>query len=101
MKVQLPISISNEMNMWRRGYIGLPTSYIEFHQNLAQQDLNNNAAMRGWTIVSSKMINDGWGDGMKVLSAKIIDTDDKELSIKWHDGSQWWFVDTGHGHSRM
>ena len=92
----VPMDIEAGMSRWRCGDGPLPTTYIDFHENLARRDLDSKRERGLWQVHATYLLPDGWGDGMKFVVA-IIETRNGELhKVKWAD-SQSWFRDTGHG----
>lgn len=88
MRVELPESIQNSMSLWRAGLDVLPDSYIEFHRELAELEVDN-LREAGYDIVSTRMESDGWMDSMKVLHVFALTPKDKmPIYLRWHDGGQ-------------
>ena len=92
-------SINHEMDMWRLGDRSFPQSYINYHENLACEALKEIEA-KGFKIWGAQLVRDGWGDGMRVLTAvvefpHVRGENTKFRKILWSDcHSGGWFSTT-------
>lgn len=96
-RTKLPEPIEKEMQKFRKGWAPLPSSYIDFHKNLAKKrldDLKENASL---SVLQIEMRADGWLDGMYVLHAVVKTKTGNIKRISWHDGNQNFMLDTGRG----
>jgi len=86
-------TIKGKMWLWRRGEGSLrSTGYIEYHENLAKQNLSE-ITSHGWKINKTWMANQGWGDRMEVLHAEISKNNRVE-NLVWSDSHRtgnWYF----------
>jgi hypothetical protein len=89
-RVALPEEIKTEMMLWNMGAGGCD-QYIEWHRNMAENELQDVCDMRDFTLHNSYMASDGWGDGVSFLHA-VVETRRGELKkIKFSD-SQCWYM---------
>jgi hypothetical protein len=99
--VKLPEDIQRDMNRWRAGEIwNLPQSYIDFHENIARED----AEKQDWVILEDLgLMDEGWGDGMKVLhlvvAVKIDLINWKVYHVRWHNQGSWFRINPFGGSS--
>lgn len=94
-------SLKTALIKYRNGLANIPRDYINVHHEAALRDLPRLCAMMGWQVISCSLVNDGWGDGMKVLSAQVS-TDDGPANIRWSDSNGGsWFKNTGHGYALL
>ena len=77
--------INSEMNFWRKGFVAFPSSYIEYHEELAREALENLRLTHMIRVVEIKLERDGWMDGMKVLKVIIETRSGKLEKIIWRD----------------
>ena len=87
-KAQLPRLIAGHMTDWRSGEAAFPLSYIVFHMELATKRLEVLRTTYDLKLESVSFGSDGWGDGMKVLSAVCITPSGKRFPLQWCDGNQ-------------
>lgn len=92
---RVPDEIEKKLKLWRKGLISIrDTGYIEFRQEQAEAALEELKTM-GWRVVESKLVDDGWLDGMKFVQAILESTkrgpDHGDLvKIKWSDSGCWY-----------
>ena len=98
-KVDLPESVSKEMKAWRVGF-GSIAPYVDFHHDLSRKRLQFLRENYGLTVHSTKVVSDGWGDGMRVLQAVVETRSDNLLKLKWMDANQDFGVEK-HGTSML
>lgn len=94
-RVPLPEEIEKEMRVYRSGYSMLPQSYIDFHKELAENDLPKMAEKHEWKVHATEMVDDGWLEGMEVLQAIVEDKDGNLIKIRWFDSQAWKKHDAG------
>lgn len=97
MRKELPVEIINEMKLWRLGLESFPKSYIQFHKELAEKEIEN-LKKQNVIVHRTYMNSDGWCDGMRVLFA-IIEVNNELMKIHWHDGNQEFFRESVSGGS--
>jgi len=86
-KVNYKKDIEPQMKMYRKGLLPLPQSYIDYHRDLAMQSLSS-LMQNGLIVKETKMVSDGWMDGMKVLQAVVqLPVTDQEMTISWGDSN--------------
>ena len=88
----LPESISNKMSAWRKGLtVSMPNAYIDFHWKLAEETLLA-LQKEGVIVHATYNVDDGWGDGMKVMQV-IVELPDGSLhKLKYVDTAQSFMV---------
>ena len=79
-----PADIKEEFQTSRKA----PESFIQFHRELAEDELAALCSHSGATIHNEWMQTDGWYDGFKALHVIIETRKEKLLKIKWHEGNQ-------------
>ena len=94
---RLPESIRKKMTLWRLGLCSMPKEYVEWHKKRAQDELGCLMLDYPISVLETKMVNDGWFDGMRVLCARIQTADGEEMTIRYSDSNQNFMRDTGHG----
>ena len=92
--IELPVSIKNELRLWQVDMRDFPQSYINFHEQLARNELKRLEDI-GEIFVSGfpKLENSGWIDGYKRLTVQVWHC--KSRSMKryfWNDDNQEFFV---------
>lgn len=99
-RVKTPKEIVSKMEQWREGLVSFPREYIDFHRELAEEELSNMKQM-GMTIFedTKKLDSDGWEDGMKVIKVDVVDLNGVKHELHWNDGSQAFFMKGKHGGS--
>ena len=100
-RVALPTEIQNQMCMWRHGLEGFPSSYIQFHKELAEKELEN-LKVQGLEVLSAEMKRSGWGDSMRELNVRAIQKvgkEEKVIYLHWHDSNQEFFIESSSGGS--
>jgi len=90
----LPESLKQPMELWQAGLLPLPTEYISFHNNIAEEKL---AKLPLQAVIKKWVASDGWLDGMRVLHAKVVTNSDKVLTLIYHDGNQNFMVQSPSG----
>ncbi len=65
--------------------------YIDAHLKLAEVEMIN-LAIYQIKIHARSMVNDGWGDGMKLLQLIAEEPNGKLVKIRWHDGNKEFFI---------
>ena len=81
------------MTLWREGWLGLPVGFIRFHEKLARKEFRRITEKYGVTSdVQPFLVGEGWFDGMKVLEARCERSDGKPVTLRWHPGSQRFFL---------
>ena len=95
--IELPADIQREMKLFRMGAMSLPTSYINFHRDLALKAKEELAKTH--TIHRDYMAKDGWFDGMRVVYLIVEDEGGRLFKLHWHDGSQTYFKECKQGGS--
>ena len=100
-KAVLPSELANDMALWREGWLGMPKGYIRFHEKLARKEFRRITEKYGVTSDTQPfLVGEGWLDGMKVLEARCERSDGKPVTLRWHPGSQRFFLwtpNTGSG----
>ncbi len=83
-------NVSDLMKLYRSGFIGVPQEYIALHE-IAATDNIGEITKRGFTIIDKRIVNDGWGDSMKVLEVDAINITGAEKTFRWSDsnGGSW------------
>jgi hypothetical protein len=99
---KLPTYLANEMDLWRKGVVGLPLAYIEYKKLAAEKSLPGFAKEHGFKVWGSELADDGWMDGMKFLVAAVEGvhpTNGKHglFKIKFSDSENWYHDYPGHG----
>lgn len=95
MRVELPVDVKRQMELWRLGLIPIPKAYIEFHKQLAHRAIQR-LEQQGFEIHKAWTATDGWMDGMRVVWV-IAEKSNKLYKLKWHDGNQEFFVQSQSG----
>lgn len=86
-RVSVPDDVEVLLRLFRAGTMwSVPNPYIEFHQKLATESLDQ--IRRIATVYDVRLVDDGWCDGMKFVQA-IIEFKGKLMKIKWSDGQHW------------
>lgn len=94
-------SLKMALIRYRNGLTNIPRDYINVHHEAALRDLPRLCSAMGWQVISCSLVNDGWGDGMKVLSVRVS-TSMEPATIRWSDSNGGsWFKDTGHGYALL
>lgn len=87
--LKLPTEIENEMKLFRAGFAGIPTSYINFHCVKANEDMYR----QDWKILEDHgLVFDGWGDGFKAKQLVVAFKQFGEwrvATVKWHTSGAW------------
>jgi hypothetical protein len=93
-KTELPESIVQEMQAWRDRECldDVPQSYVDFHADLAKEELKRISSFYGLDVVIMTVNNDGWFDGMNLVTATVRTRTDRYVLLSWHDGNQGFMV---------
>ena len=87
--IKLPNEIANEMCFYRAGLAGIPFSYINFHCNLANEDMYK----QDWKILEDHgLVYDGWCDGAKFKQLVVAYKENNEYkfgTVMWHESGAW------------
>ena len=62
--------------------------YVSAHEGLARARLEVLKVSHGIKVHSTEIVNEGWGDGMKVLQAVIELKSGKLMKLQWMDSNQ-------------
>jgi len=92
-RAELPAELASDMALWREGWIGMPVAYIRFHEKLAHKEFSRIREKYG--LISDTqpfLVGEGWFDGMRVVEARCERSDGKPLTLRWHPGSQRFFL---------
>ena len=78
--------IEKQMKQWRssQGFLSLPQSYVDYHQNLANVELEN-LKSKGAKVHSVTLENDGWGDEMENTVVVLELPNEDIIKHKWND----------------
>lgn len=87
--IKLPRHISQEMKLYRMGLTGIPTSYVEYHKDLAETDIQTQSNVK--ILEDHGLVFDGWCDGFRVKSYTVaIKSESWEVkTLKWHESGAW------------
>ncbi len=99
-KIPLPETLKRPMAAWRAGIADMPAGYIEFHKGLAMVEKARLEAAFGLRVHATRMVDDGWFDGMRALEMVCETRSGRLLKLKWHDTNQGFMVacaSGGHG----
>lgn len=94
---KLPQVIATAMKNWQLGFGVMPLTYIEWHEQLARKRLEQLVGENGFRKIEVVLKDDGWMDGMKVLTVIIETLSGKVIKARWVDDNQDFMIDTGHG----
>lgn len=83
-------TIRAEMSAYRLGLAPLPKSYVDLHQKLAWDDLARFLVAQGRVVVTTRIVPDGWCDGMEVLEV-VAANEEGVVRFVWSDanGGSW------------
>lgn len=91
MKTLLPEKIKTLMKWYVDGLIDIPSYYLQFHKDLAEQEVIRLKQLGFKEVEQTKIYeSDGWMDGMKVVHIQMV-FDNKIFNLHWHDGNQEFF----------
>jgi len=86
---KLPQQTHDEMEVYRdKGAHQVPSSYIEFHKDLADECVVQVCEDYDFSITAAEMVKDGWGDGMLVLRIEGETPSGKELVLQYKPDNQ-------------
>lgn len=89
----LPQRITSQMDLYRLGFSGIPADYIRFHARIARVELQRLQKEYGVSVHGEPtLVNDGWMDGMRVITAVVETSAGKLMKLRWHDGNQGFFI---------
>lgn len=90
----LPPSLEAQMRLFTMG-APLPDAFIERHEHLARQRLADLLQEVGGSLAEpADLVDDGWGDGMRVLRARVypMRPASPPVEIRWHPGNFGWMA---------
>jgi hypothetical protein len=87
-------NLKQAMKLWRMGEVPMPQDYVVLHKVAALADLPRLLAKLKLTPLGTRMVSDGWMDGMRVVQAKAVGdpwNDDRVRTLQWSDanGGSW------------
>ena len=87
-KKDLPSEIETALREWGMGLRCLPSEYVKFHAERAEEELKAVAAKFNLTVHCQKFVSDGWGDRMETLEAIVETPSRKLLKLQYCDTNQ-------------
>lgn len=97
----LPEHLVGPMKLFRLDLSGLPTDFLVWHEQLADEEARRLRVEYGLSIYAVRTVSDGWCDGMRVIELVTETRSGRLLKLQWHPGNQGFMVDTGHGHGAL
>tara|TARA_R110000824_G_scaffold27426_15_gene93294 strand:- start:2534 stop:2932 length:399 start_codon:yes stop_codon:yes gene_type:complete len=98
-KAEMPKAIACKMQLWREGFGPMPVDYIRFNRDLADVEWSRIAQKYNLTLISRALVPDGWMDGMRIREVHASRADGEEITLRWIDGSQCFFLSIPHAGS--
>ena len=83
-----PVRLSELMLEYLVFDTSLPQEYIDWHADLAKDELARLAEAYGLYVLTATLKDDGWGDGMKALHVTVITPSSRFRHLVWHAGNQ-------------
>ena len=98
-----PETLAQAMRMWRNGWAPLPQLYVDLHEAAARRQLDGCLKRHELELVETRMVRDGWADGMRVLEVEALDFFNRTQLIRWSDsnGGSWFEQTKGGGWSLL
>lgn len=78
--------INEQMNLWRQGFIPLPTDYIKYHKTFAMNELDALEKEYDFAVEEVGLVSDGWMDGTRVIRVVITTRSGLRQEMKWNAG---------------
>ena len=91
-KTDLPKNIQHDMKLWRMGFGGMPLDYIKFHIGLAKKERTRLTSEYNLSFRENALVSDGWMDGMRVMESVVVTPTGREVTLRWNDGSQSFYL---------